>query len=387
MKVNLFRMGVVLAAAALFSWNPAIAQRRGPVTPINAEPAERPVASNLASADYGTDADNSGVDASGACDACNSCNSCGPCGRRGGVGGGLCADCDEDRYSRVNIAGFASMDTWRGPADGSFQSNFGSVTGLNAGAPLPFLDRLGIGGQLGASYGVFDWAGRESNGAERQNQPQQQIFVTTGIFRRAKDCQLFNWGIGFDWMFNRNFGVLAQSPTMGQWRAMVGVNLNTWNELGVWGTVSQIEDSKLFDGSAALRLPTGTVINYRPRSQANLFWHHKYAFGGDTWLWVGATERPRLGARGTQTPIIIGGSMNVPLNYSLAIYGSFTYVTSSFASANAVGSENDITNIQLGLAWYPGAKARSRTVAGRCWAPYLPMANNGNFFVDTNGKY
>jgi hypothetical protein len=384
MKANQCKMGVALAAAALLLWTPTHAQQTmGPARLANSEPTERPVASSLESASYPSAYTNT---ASPSADG--TCNSCGSDQCAEGVSSpSWCADCDDDCCSRLNIAAFNSMDSWRGPADGSYQSNFGTVTGFNAGTPLPYLAGLGIGGQFGASYGVFDWAGRQSNGTERQNQPQQQVFVTTGIFHRATDGRRLNWGVGFDWMINRNYGLLAQSPTVGQWRAMVGYNVNAWNEIGMWGAASQMNDTRIYDGLAPTITVPGTVVFYRPRSQANLFWHHKYAFGGDTNLWVGLSEQPRLGERGSQTPFILGGSMNIPLSPSLALYGSYTYVTSSFAGANAIASENDISNITLGMAWYPGAKARSTTVAGRCWAPYLPMANNGNFFNDTNIRF
>ena len=38
----------------------------------------------------------------------------------------------------------------------------------------------------------------------------------------------------------------------------------------------------------------------------------------------------------------------------------------------------------IGLAFYPQRNARSSTVAGQCWMPLLPVANNGYFLVNTN---
>jgi hypothetical protein len=51
-------------------------------------------------------------------------------------------------------------------------------------------------------------------------------------------------------------------------------------------------------------------------------------------------------------------------------------------AAGAYAAAQEFWNVSCGMAWYPGRAARSKTVAGREWMPYLPVANNSNFMVD-----
>ena len=51
------------------------------------------------------------------------------------------------------------------------------------------------------------------------------------------------------------------------------------------------------------------------------------------------------------------------------------------ARAGSAASIEDAYSIGFGLTFYPGGNARTRTVAGNCWMPYLPVANNGTFLV------
>ena len=44
-------------------------------------------------------------------------------------------------------------------------------------------------------------------------------------------------------------------------------------------------------------------------------------------------------------------------------------------------------DIMSGISFYPSGNARTRTVAGQSWMPYLPVANNGSFMVDTNQTF
>jgi hypothetical protein len=54
------------------------------------------------------------------------------------------------------------------------------------------------------------------------------------------------------------------------------------------------------------------------------------------------------------------------------------------ASAGEGGALDAAYSICCGLTFYPGGNARTRTVAGNCWMPYLPVANNGTFLMDSS---
>jgi hypothetical protein len=54
------------------------------------------------------------------------------------------------------------------------------------------------------------------------------------------------------------------------------------------------------------------------------------------------------------------------------------------AQPGAVAAAEDAWNFSIGLAFYSGRTARSSTVAGQCWLPQMPIANNGSFLVDAS---
>ena len=274
------------------------------------------------------------------------------------------------RHGRGVVTGF---DSWRARiADGSSQNNNGVHTGINFGTPLPAVERFGVGWQLGGSYGAYDFMGRDS--AQPTNQPQQQIFLTTGLFRRADVGKPFSGGVVHDWMLNNNFGVYAQSPTLGQWRGQVAYAVGARNEFGLWGTLRDI---------GGTRNVGNNPVQYHGINQLNLLWHRNYAFGGDSWVWVGAPGGHRIDGSGRVGEILLGGWFSAPLNDYVSLFSNLQYLKPS-AAPGASGSTQDSFNISFGLAFYPKAAARNRTVAGRAWMPYMPVANNGSFLVDAS---
>ena len=72
-------------------------------------------------------------------------------------------------------------------------------------------------------------------------------------------------------------------------------------------------------------------------------------------------------------PYIANAQANAPLSDRVALYTSLTYMHQS-AAAGGEGSAEDAWNFTIGISFYPGANARSRTVAGQCWMPQLPVA-------------
>ncbi|HEV3023727.1 MAG TPA: hypothetical protein VGX76_14730, partial [Pirellulales bacterium] len=166
------------------------------------------------------------------CDECG-CDDCGCYDR---------AACEECGGHQVVL--FGGFDSWRGVADrpsatSPVVSNNGTSFGFNYGTRLgEFSEWTGIGFQLGASYGVFDWSGRQSvPGVLTTIDAQQQVFLTTGFFKRADEVSAFSYGLVHDWMFNQAFGAFAVNPTLGQWRAQVAYATDACNEFGVWGTL------------------------------------------------------------------------------------------------------------------------------------------------------
>jgi hypothetical protein len=325
-----------------------------------------------------------------------------PCQVCNGAG---CPGCDAqlrnraiaDPCPRVGWLGFAGADSFRGVSDGTNQNNNGFVTGLNGAAPLPWLGAYGIGGQLGGSYGAYDLNGRSSNDPNDANPQfsnvQQQIFVTAGVFRRADADHRLSAGFAHDWMFNNLFGTYANSPTVSQWRVQVAYALGACNEIGLWGAIRDRSSTRNNVGAP------GLTQTYQAIDQLNLFWHHKWQrFGGDSWLYVGMPDQRRLnqnpanaapsGAGGSLGEFILGANWLVPISDCVSVYANTVYMKPSahpgVASNGAIAATQEFWDISVGLAFYPQRAARSSTVAGRTWMPYMPLANNSNFFVDTN---
>jgi len=277
-----------------------------------------------------------------------------------------CQDCP-NRSMQV----FAGFDDFRGVSDLDYQDNFGVVAGLNFGTPVYGLADYGIGWQLGASFGTYDLTGRTTT---REASTQQQIFITTGFFRKADAQERLSFGMVYDWMVNDAFGDDAIDATFGQWRGQVEFEMNDCTGVGLWGTYHDRYS----------RNSAGSV--YQSINQVDLFIHRKFQQGADGRLWIGLPTEDRLGSSSSLGDWILGGSIEVPLSQTLALYANFDYMKPS-ASAGTSASTEVNYDLGFGLVWYPGRNACTKALNGSCWTPYLPVANNGSFLVDRNTIY
>lgn len=286
------------------------------------------------------------------------------------------AACDESP-SR-SIVAMVGYDSWREISDGSWQNN-GLHVGLNYGTKLgAFSDLTGIGFQIGGSVGVFDWSGTDYRLTDN-NTAETQGFLTYGFFRKPNENSRWSAAVVQDWMFNDNFGIFAQNPTLSQIRWQAGYALNASNEIGMWGANRVLGDTRIVAGAGA--------TSWRAVDQLNPFWHHKWGTGGaDTVIWVGVADAHRLAGNGSLGDYIAGALANVPLSDRVGLYTLVTYMHPSSRPGPA-GSLEDAWNFTIGVQFYPSRNARSSTVAGRCWLPWLPIANNGLFMVDTNRTF
>jgi hypothetical protein len=296
-----------------------------------------------------------------------------PCGETAGAVGDphrvFCEDCP-----KWGVLTFVGYDSWRGIADDSWQNN-GIHVGANLGTWLgPVSEATGIGFQFGGSVGVYDWSGAEYR--PRDSAVETQGFITYGFFRKPNQNSKWSAGVVQDWMLNNNFGVYSQNPTLSQIRAQLGYAFTPSNEIGLWGACRVLSDTNFVSGVGS--------TTWRPIDQLNLYWHHKWELAGaDTSVWIGLPEQDRLGGSGSLGEYIAGASANIPLSNSFALYTLVTYMHPS-AGPGGAGSTEDEWSFAIGLAFYPGRNARSTTVAGQCWMPLMPVANNGYFLVDTN---
>lgn len=303
---------------------------------------------------------------SAACDGgCRSCDDgCGDCCDDGCCGLAGCDGCPG-----LCLVAWGGLDTFRGITDGTFPGNFGLVSGLNVGHRLPgIFNEMGIGWQTGASYGLYDLQGRIAGGENASS--QEQFFATTGFFRRSQAGSPLTFGMVYDWMINDNFGVFSREPFLGQWRGQIGWALGERTEVGWWGAFHDRRDQQ-------------GGIAFRGVSQQNMYLRRRLVGGADGLIYVGIPERNRLTGNGSLGEWIVGGGLNVPLGNRLGTYLNFAYMCPS-APAGFAATTEEAWQLGAGLAFFPGRTARSRTVAGRCWMPLMPVATNGTFLVDTN---
>lgn len=270
---------------------------------------------------------------------------------------------------------FHAYTSWHGVSDGSGGNNNGLLYGANYGAPLGiFGEATGIGFQVGGSYGLYDLDGRTSGFSN--DAVQQQLFLTTGLFRKADEYTNFSVGVVYDAMLNQNFGQFAASMTLSQIRGQIGYRLNDHHEIGVWAAL------RVSDQQVNIQGP----LSFRAVDQVNFFWHHKFQWGADGWTSVGFPDQTRLNGHGSLGSYTLGANLTVPLSPRFGAYADLQYMAPS-AGPGRAGAEEETFNIGFGVVFFPGANSLSKSVISNSWLPWLPVANNGSFIVDSNRTF
>ncbi len=276
-----------------------------------------------------------------------------------------------------SLSAFYGYETFRGVSDGNWQ-NDGLLTGVNFGTRLgQFSDLTGVGFQIGGSIGVYNWSGTDYR-LRDNDQAETQAFFTMGFFRKASEESPWVLGIVSDWMVNNNFSVYNETPTLNQWRYHIGYVVNKCNEVGVWGTVR---------GQSSTRdVPTVGPVTWRAEDQIDLFSHHKWDFGADTSVWIGAPLGNSLSDGASLGSFIAGARGDMPLSDLVSLCTLVTYMRPAVGPGPA-GGEKDEWSFAIGLTLFPRCDSRTPTVAREGWSALLPVASNGTFFVDTSSSY
>jgi hypothetical protein len=284
------------------------------------------------------------------------------------------AACNDCRTHGVTF--FHNYSSWRGISEGTGSNNNGFSYGFNYGTRLgAFSELTGIGAQIGGSYGLYDLNGRASG--FRDKEIQQQSFLTVGFFRPADKTTNFSFGVVWDGMFNTNFGQYAVSPFLSQMRAQIAYALNEQHEIGFWAAMRT---------NTASAAAGGQALEYRAINQYTLFYHHRFLYGGDGVTWIGIPEHAKLGGTGSLGQYTFGGTLTAPLSPRFGAYTSMQYMAPS-SRTGAAASIEEAFFITLGVTFYPYANSRFKNVAGDCWMPYMPVATDGTFLVDTNHTF
>ncbi len=293
--------------------------------------------------------------------ACGTCRTCGACA--------VACECrhrpDHEglfQNSQVFLAG----DGWKNIFDDDDNNNFGFRSGFNTGIDLP--GSRAVRGQIGLSYGAYDFGGREEL-LSRDDPIEQQIFATAGLYKRSEVAcgDRLAWGAVYDMLLADEAGERADSLRLAQLRSYVGYAVTERDEFGVWSAFRLMRDFA----------PAQRVM-VQPTDQANLFWHHSWQLGGDTTTYVGWADDPGS--------VVVGLDGRVPLNQHAALFGRVHYILPSTRRGDVhptLGIDDVFTqeawNISFGIMLYRGAKAVSPNVSGVFGLPLLPVADNGTF--------
>lgn len=299
---------------------------------------------------------------------CGSSTECGDC---------ISNDCCEQPCIgnwRDNTVVFAATDAWSNIGDGVIalgspfgaartQGNYGVRFGSNTGFGL---GDSRVRAQVGSSYGAYDLKGRTNfTGATSASAVEQQIFATAGLYKRSDilNGDAIAWGVVYDYMYDSDWGAQGNSNlNFGQIRSIFGYALSESNEVGISSTLRAQSDSAALVGFTASRI--------HAVDQANIFWHHNWQSGGDTWLSVGAADSP--------TSWTLGFAGQAPLSRGVSLFTSANYYIPGSATG-AAGATEEIWNVTAGLSISLGGKAYNRTVSGNAGMPLLNVADNGTF--------
>lgn len=282
------------------------------------------------------------------------------------LGGELSADYCLPVCGEVGIG----YDYFRGIPDGDWEGNTGGLTTVNIGKEFCLFDeQWGI--QIGGSYGVYDWNGNLSAPSSRQSGTQQQAFITTGFSWRTCCESGFNFGLVYDWMWNKNFGIFRLQTNVDQLRFQGGYQFCNRDEFGLWGTL---------DLHWSERTSQQIPVTFRAISQINLFWKHIFANCSETKLWAGIpSKRSLMFSTGRAGKFILGGSFKTYFTDRLGLEGHASYMH-PHSSSGAFKQRLYGANICIELTYAFGDYQC-------CKKPYLEVGNNSNFFVDTNLNY
>lgn len=279
------------------------------------------------------------------------------------VGVSLSADCGLPDYIEVG----AGYDFFRSLPDGGWEGNTGGLVKANVGRNFSSCGQL-WGAQIGGSFGVYDWNGNLSAPSDKQAGVQQQTFVTAGISCLTPCDSGFNFGLAYDWMWNKKLGVFRLDANIDQLRYQAGYQFCCTDEVGLWGS---------FHLRTSHQESEQIPVAFRAVSQLNLFWRHTFSNCAETKIWIGApVSSSMMFDSGRSGQFIVGGSFFAPLSCRLGLEGHASYMHPHSAS-DGIRSRLYGANIYIGLTYSFGG-------SNNCRNPYLDVANNSNFYTDTD---
>lgn len=302
-------------------------------------------------------------------DCGSSCDSCGPGMDCGSMACGGCGECDACScydcgafgaaiaHVVMNLNYFAGVHGFKGPTDLGRNGNFGFNYGMTWGSPLG--DPWGIGYQLGVGVVHSNFTGDQVIDLF-SNDHRDQVFFTSGIFRRAM-CGGIQWGVVYDLMRDN----YRDNATTGQIRTEIAFSRPGCRDFGFYGSFGANDDR--------MTLPIVnqviTEVDLAPIDIYSLFYRRYFTGGGIGRVWAGFTG---------EGDGVFGADATVPLGTSWALENSFTYLAPK--DGGTTGQERESWGVFLRLVWYPGRQATCEI--NDPYTPLMPVANNTNMLID-----
>ena len=278
-------------------------------------------------------------------DACD-CEACGSsCDWDAGVVPACWAD---------NLSILGGVHGFRGPANRGGDSSFGFQAGFNYGTParnIVLPPTMGL--QIGFQTNYSNFEGSAFTASDRQ-----QMFLTTGVFRRVD--QGFEGGLVYDYLWDDWYYNIGVS----QLRGALGLSLTEWNTVGFWFTSSVSTDT------------TTSQLNDQRRDES---WEtvdiYALYFRSQT-IAAGSGEGRLFGGFTGDGDGIIGADSKLPLHNGWAIETAFTYL---IPQQDAAPFAQEAWNVGINLVWYPGSLACGNGL--RYHRPLFDVADNGSMIL------
>jgi hypothetical protein len=301
-------------------------------------------------------------------DAC--CGPCGPCGLFGGCGpkrcggwggcGGcvwipLCIFIPRPPIDCFEV--FGGVQGFTGPANRGGSGSFGFHEGFNWGVPLAGF----VSGQLGVN-----WTQSNFSSSFFTPDSRNQIFVTTGLFRRV------DWGFQGGLVFDYLHDEWDYSADLAQLRGELSWLWCGCNEVGFWFTAGINNANNInirqpvFASDGSIR-----VINANATLAVNdlyaFFFRRQFACGGQGRLFAGFTGNSQG---------LVGGDAQLPINPNWSLRSNFIFVTSGSSSTTDPGFTRESWNVGISLVWTPCPRGLGGANYNR---PLFNVADNGSF--------
>jgi hypothetical protein len=235
--------------------------------------------------------------------------------------------------------------------------SFGFHQGFNVGVPATGWSHTNLAWQFGVRA-----AQSNVKGAGFTDETRNQVFLTTGVFRRV-DCGL-QYGMVLDYLSDDWYyqGSTAQLRGEFSWRHGAA---ETWGFQYMAGVRDDTSVTAVTDSSGSL---ISSVIAFEPTDQYRFFYRRLLNHSGHWSAFAGWTD---------QDDGLLGGDLSLPVRRCMVLRASSTYLIPREGSSSG-GDEQEGWNISIGLVYRPGGPSG----CDRYTRPLFDVADNGTFMVD-----